>query len=353
MTHRERFLATIERKPVDRPALWLGLPHPDAVPGLCRHFGVQTIEDVRNKVGDDLRTIPVPYQSGTGDAIYAALPFAKADPVGSEPDLRTLTAPGFFEGCDDPRRIEEFPWPDPTPCISVDACRAWARAVPVGHAVMGEAWSAHFQDLLSAFGMENALVMMHEAPAMVRAVADRITEFYLQANAIFYEAVADRIDAVLLGNDVGGQTALLVSRDMLRRFMMPGMKRLVDQAHDYGLKVVYHSCGAVREAVNDFIEVGIDALHPIQAHASNMDAESLGDEFGDRVAFVGGVDTQELLPKGTPEDVAGRVRGLCRCFPTGLVVSPSHEALLPDVPPANVEAMCRAAVNVGRQGDRR
>lgn len=349
MTHRERFLATIERKPVDRPALWLGLPHPDAVPGLCRHFGVQTIEDVRAKLGDDLRTIPVPYRSETADAIYAALQFAKTGPVGSAPDKRTLTAPGFFEGCDDPQRIEDFPWPDPVPAISVDACRALAEALPADHATMGEAWSAHFQDLLSAFGMENALVMMHEAPAMVRAVADRITEFYLQANAIFYEAVADRLDAVLLGNDVGGQTALLVSRDMLRRFMVPGMRRLVDQAHDYGLKVVYHSCGAVREAIADFIDVRIDALHPIQAQASDMDAESLGDEFGHRVAFVGGVDTQDLLPNGTPEDVAERVRGLCRRFPTGLVISPSHEALLPDVPPANVEAMCQAVVDARRQ----
>jgi uroporphyrinogen decarboxylase len=126
-------------------------------------------------------------------------------------------------------------------------------------------------------------------------------------------------------------------------FALPGTKRLVDQAHAFGLKVIHHSCGAVRELIPDLIGIGVDTLHPIQALASGMEASSLKRDFGDRVSFCGGIDAQELLVRGTPEAMRNKVRELRRLFPTGLVLSPSHEAILPDVPPENVAAMVQAA----------
>lgn len=86
-----------------------------------------------------------------------------------------------------------------------------------------------------------------------------------------------------------------------------------------------------------------DAIHPIQALAAGMDAEFLRARFGGQVSFCGGVDTQQLLVHGTPEDVRARVRQLRAIFPTGLILSPSHEAVLPDIPPANIRAMFEAA----------
>jgi uroporphyrinogen decarboxylase len=342
MTHRDRFLATIERREVDRPAFWLGIPHPDSVPALCEHFGADTLPEVRAVIGDDICSVALPWRSENVSAIYEALQFSKCPRVGEGVDQRTLTAPGFFENCDDLNRIDAFDWPNPKEHIDPVECKRRVENHSHGCAVLVEAWSTHFQDTLSAFGMENALIMMLDAPLMVEAVADRITEFYLAVNKIMYEAAADKLDAVLLGNDVGGQEDLLLSPDMLRRFMIPGMKRLVDQAHDYGVKVVYHSCGAIRNIIEDFIAVGIDALHPIQANAQGMQAEIMHREFAGRLSFVGGVDTQWLLPCGTPGEVSARVRTLRDLFPTGLVISPSHEALLPDVPPVNIEAMCQA-----------
>jgi len=86
----------------------------------------------------------------------------------------------------------------------------------------------------------------------------------------------------------------------------------------------------------------VDVIHPIQALAVGMSAERLARDFGDRVAFCGGVDVQDLLVHGSPAEVKARVRELCALFPTGLVVSPSHEAILPDVAPANIAAMFEA-----------
>ncbi len=118
---------------------------------------------------------------------------------------------------------------------------------------------------------------------------------------------------------------------------------MIDQAKSYGVKVIYHSCGSIRPIIPDLIELGVDAVHPIQALAAGMDAQSLHDEFAGQVSFCGGVDHQNLLVNGTPDEVRQAVRELRRLFPTGLIISPSHEAILPDIAPENMAAMFEAA----------
>ena len=83
----------------------------------------------------------------------------------------------------------------------------------------------------------------------------------------------------------------------------------------------------------------MDIIHPIQALAAGMQPDNLKNLFGDKVSFCGGVDTQELLPNGTPDEVMAKVKELREIFPTGLIISPSHEAVQSDVPPRNIEAM--------------
>jgi uroporphyrinogen decarboxylase len=207
---------------------------------------------------------------------------------------------------------------------------------------MGLLWASHFHDACAAFGTEHALAASLAAPELFRAVLDGAVEFHLRAGAVFYEAVGDRLDAVLLGNDFAGQNGLLLPPRRIRDLCLPGVRRLVAQAKGYGLKVVYHSCGAVREIIPDLIACGVDALHPIEPRAAGMDAAGLRRDFGDRISFVGGVDAQHLLVRGAPEAVRAEVRRLKALFPTGLVVSPSNETLLPDIPPANLAAMIEA-----------
>jgi uroporphyrinogen decarboxylase len=213
------------------------------------------------------------------------------------------------------------------------------EGVPEDYARLGVVWSAHFQDACAAFGMETALMNMVAEPDMFRAVIDRITQFYLQANAIFYEATRGQLQAVLIGNDFGSQTCLMLSPELIREFVFPGTRTLVEQAKGYGLKVIHHSCGAIRELIPDLIDLGVDAIHPIQALAQGMDAGALARDFGGTMSFCGGVDAQNLMVRGTPAEVRRRVQELKQLFPTGLVISPSHEAILPDIPPANVAAL--------------
>ncbi|MBE5775799.1 MAG: methyltransferase, partial [Clostridiales bacterium] len=212
--------------------------------------------------------------------------------------------------------------------------------------VLGQVWSAHFQDTCAAFGMETALMNMVTNPEIYRAVDDKILEFYLKANEIIYEATKGHLDAVIFANDFGSQRGLMISRQMIHDFVMPGARILIEQAHSYGIKVIYHSCGAVFDAMPEMIEAGVDFIHPLQAHAAGMDPRRIKDAYGDRVSFCGGVDIQELLPNGTPEEVRAKVRELREIFPTGLIISPSQGVLLDDVPPANVEAMLEEAKKI-------
>ncbi|OGV72114.1 MAG: methyltransferase [Lentisphaerae bacterium RIFOXYB12_FULL_65_16] len=342
MTHKERFYATIERRPVDRPACWLGIPTADALPGLFQHFGVRTLAGLKRKLDDDIFPVELPYHSPTSDAIYMAFDFPKKGGKVADKD-RALTAPGFFEDYSDPARVDDFPWPDPTKYIDPAECSKVVAAAPRDTAVLGVIWCAHFQDACAAFGMETALCKMLAEPDMFLAVIDRITDFYLKANEIFYSAAKGKLDAVLIGNDFGSQTALMLSPGLIREHVWRGTRQLVDQAKRHNVRVIHHSCGAIRDIIPDLIDMGVDVIHPIQARATGMEPASLAREFGKRVSFCGGVDVQELMVNGTPDQVRASVRELRRLFPTGLVISPSHEALLPDVPPANVEALFQAA----------
>ena len=341
MLHKDRFLATINFEKVDRPASWLGLPVPDSEPALKKYFRVSSVNEIKGIIDDDIYPVEVPYNYPPLNHIACAFEFAKKKHLDA-PDNRTLTAPGFFEDYNDPDDVNKFNWPDPARYLDREASRTMVRAIDDENVRMGIMWSAHFQDACSAFGMEHALMVMLTNPSMFKAVIDRITTFYLRANEIFYEATRGYLDAILIGNDFGSQTGLMVQPELIREFVFPGTKLLIEQAGSYGLKVMHHSCGSIVPIIDDLHNLGADIIHPVQALAKDMDVVNLKRKFGSTVAFCGGVDAQYLLVKGKPDDISMKVKEIKEIFPTGLIISPSHEAILPDIPPENVEALFKA-----------
>ena len=340
MNSIERFYATLERKPVDRPASWLGLPDKSAYRGLFDYFKANNLDEVRLAINDDIYPVEIPYHSPTSNNITMAFDFDQKHQ--SNTDERTLTGDGFFHDYDDPTRVDDFDWPDPKKYISPEECKKMINEVPDDKAILGVLWSAHFQDTCAAFGMENALMQMILEPEMYKAVDKKIVDFYLQANEIFYEATKGKLHAILIGNDLGSQTGLMLSRDMVKEFVIPGATKLIQQAKSYGLKVIYHSCGGIFDIIPDLIDAGVDVVHPIQALAKGMEPRRLKEKFGDKVSFCGGVDAQNLLVNGEPFELEEKVAELKSIFPTGLIISPSHEAILPDTKPANIEALFKA-----------
>jgi len=341
MTSKERVFATINREKVDYPASWLGLPVPAALPNLYKYFNVNSTKELKLKLNDDVWHIEVPYNNAPFNDVGCALSFAKETHGTGTQDERTLTAPGYFEDMTDPAEVEKFNWPNPADYLDIEKAKKLVEEAPDDKFKLGIMWSAHFQDACSAFGMENALITMMMYPDMFQAVIDRITDFYLDLNGRFYEATKGKLDGVLIGNDFGSQTALMVDPDMLRTYVLPGTKKLVEQAKSYGLKVMHHSCGSIFPIIEDLFNLGVDIVHPLQALATDMSAENISSKFNVN-AFCGAVDAQELLVNGNPEQISNRVQTLKNLFPTGLIISPSHEAILPDIAPENIESLFEA-----------
>ena len=124
--------------------------------------------------------------------------------------------------------------------------------------------------------------------------------------------------------------------------MLPSFKRLIAVGKKYNRKIMLHSCGSIARIIPDLIDAGVDILHPIQAKAAGMDAKSLS-RYKNDLAFVGGIDAQSFFVNATPEQIREEVLRVRDILGPNIVISPSHEEVLPNVPAANIIAMANAA----------
>ncbi|MCE5200168.1 MAG: uroporphyrinogen decarboxylase family protein [Armatimonadota bacterium] len=333
MNSRERIKAIIAGEKPDRCAFWLGMPHEDSWPSYYEYFGITGEENVRRHLQDDMRWICAEfgsYKHPEGKPLFNMIRVG----ISGEKDY-------VFADCEDLDQVEAYDWPNPDYLDFIEVLDRLKNAGEVYRA--SGMWSSFFHIVADLFGMENYFIKMYTNPEVVDAVTRKVCEFYLEANYRFFELAGAEVDAFFMGNDYGTQLDLFVNPQQWERFHLPYTKKMVDMAHSYGYQVMHHSCGAVHKILQKFIDIGVNAIHPIQAKAISMDAETLAKDFKGKIAFVGGIDTQDLLVRGTPDQVreeVRRVKGLLG----PLVVSPSHEALLPNVPPENIVAMAEAAI---------
>jgi uroporphyrinogen decarboxylase len=237
--------------------------------------------------------------------------------------------------------VEEHHWPSPDDFDYSDVasqCQRYAE-----YARVGGSWGAIFGDAYRLQGMETFLMNMTLRPAVVKAIIERVERFYYGVNERIFDAAQGQLEIYYVGNDFGTQRGLLFSREMFRDFFAPGLARLVRQAKERGMAVMFHSCGSVRAFIPEFIAAGIDILDPVQAMAAGMDPLQLKAEFGDQLCFHGGIDTQNLLPFGTPQQVRERVRQVVEAVGKGggYILAPD-QTLQGDVPIDNILAMYSA-----------
>ncbi len=135
---------------------------------------------------------------------------------------------------------------------------------------------------------------------------------------------------------------------MIDQFFMPSLKRHFDLGKKYGVRGYHHCCGAIFELVPSFIDAGVDVLNPIQTSAKGMDPAKLKKEYGKDIAFHGGIDIQQTIVSGTPQDVRDEVRSRIDTLgPNGYILGPSH-VLQPDTPGENVAALYEAVREYGK-----
>jgi uroporphyrinogen decarboxylase len=330
MPRRTTIRRLIAGEPVERCGFWLGNPHPDTWPILHRYFGTRTEEELRQKLGDDVRWIcPQFYADAYRDPQGRELFDASLD--------RSKHAVAPLARCEDPADVDNFPWPDPD-YLNFDSCLNDLRGAGDVYRLSGF-WTCFYHNVADLFGMEEYFVKMHTHPEVVDAVTERVCRFYLAANERFFAAAGDLLDGYFFGNDFGTQQSLICGPRQFDRFLLPWMRKFVEQGRRHGYQVVLHSCGSIHGVIDRLIEIGVDCLHPLQAKAANMDAETLARDFKGRIAFLGGIDVQQLLTYGTPTEIRSDVQRVKRLLGPRLIVSPSHEAILPNVPPENVAAL--------------
>ena len=326
----------IARRPVPRCGFWMGNPHPDTLPIYYRYFGVDSLEGLHLRLRSDFRWITPQFIDSTyhhpeGKGIFDIWKYKKS--LGEAGPLAHCTTVG---------QVDDYDWPR-LEYLNFDECIGLLRSAGPFYRASGF-WCPFFHDVMDLFGVEAFMMNLHDRPDVVRAALDRVCGFYYEANEKFFREAGGLVDGFFFGNDFGTQRDLLVSPSQLEDFIFPWFRKLTAQAHRFGYQVILHSCGSVHRVIGTLIEGGVQCLHPLQALAGNMDAETLRRDFRGKIAFLGGIDTQELLVRGTPEEIRNDVHRVQSLLGPHLIVSPSHEALLPNVPPENVLAMAEAVV---------
>jgi uroporphyrinogen decarboxylase len=227
--------------------------------------------------------------------------------------------------------------------------RKWAETL---RAETDKALAGEFGPILGRWGSyQEWMYTIGARPEYVLAYYERKVEYLLANLRLYRDAVGGNIDLIWWGEDFGTQTGLMISPRMFREMVAPCYKRIWDWVHAHTpWKVFYHCCGAIYSIIPTLIECGVDILNPVQTSARGMDPARLKAEFGDRLTFWGGgVDTQQALPYGTPEEVRTQVRERIQVFGPGggFVFNPIHN-VQPDVPLENLIAMFAAVHEFGQ-----
>jgi len=200
---------------------------------------------------------------------------------------------------------------------------------------------ALFERLHALRGMQNTFSDFCTNEEEVRRLLDVLAEYLFTLTSAWGKL---GVDAIFYTDDWGTQTSLMISPAMWRSYFKEHYRRIFAEAHRCGMEVMLHSCGNVTGIVSELIDVGVDVLDPIQPGAMNID--ELARRFGGQLSFCGGIDIQNLLVSGSPQQIKDAVHRLIDTlgtpFGNGLIVAPANMAT-PDVPLANFRALCEAA----------
>jgi uroporphyrinogen decarboxylase len=194
-------------------------------------------------------------------------------------------------------------------------------------------------------GMEQFFMDLADESPLAEALLDKVTQHHIEVFDFILGRLGRHIDVVRIGDDLGSQSGLLISPHTYRTKVKPRHARLVRAIKERAdCKVVMHSCGAIREILPDFIEIGIDGINPVQVSCAGLEPAGLKRDFGKQLVFWGGgVDTQQVLSKASPAEVRRVVRESLEIFkPGGGYVFAQVHNIQPDVPVENVLAMYEA-----------
>jgi uroporphyrinogen decarboxylase len=376
MTRRERVLTTLRRQPPDRVPVDVGgtlasTLNVHVYRRLMKHLGfgddppVAFLSRRSNSVLPDeqlLRRLNVDCR-----AVLLGNPDASPErelPDGSLTDewqiawkrvgegQHFINAGGPFSDKEaGPALVATFAWPNPLDPGRFRALRSQAQTLRLASdaAIILVLGVGPVHQIQFMRGYAAALEDLIAAPDFVDAFLDRYADFWTCMSEHALEAVGDLVDLVMFGDDLGTQQGPVMSPALYRRLVKPAHTRMVHAVKRFNKPVLLHSCGSVAAFIPDLIEIGIDALHPVQVTAKGMDTDQLKREFGRDITFWGGIDTHRVLPRGTTAEVREEVRRrIADLAPGGGFVLGAVHNIQAEVPVENVLAMVEAAREFGR-----
>jgi uroporphyrinogen-III decarboxylase len=347
MTSRQRVLASFAHEEPDRVPCWFGSSD-EFMEKASHQLGLDA-EGLAVRFGDDFRRV---------HARYTGPDFALSEGA----KLRTIfgverKGPGYGQPMNHPlenadvRAVHDYPWPDPE-WMDVSTIRAQAMRYEGQYAILGGDWSPFWHDAMDLFGMEELYVKMYMAPEVVEATMQHLVDYYFEVSRRIFDEASDLIDVFFIGNDFGGQQGPLLGLQLFSKYIVPGLRGLIDLGHSYGLKVQLHCCGGFAPLIPTMIDAGLDALHAVQPSCVGMDLAQLKEQFGDRMVFNGGIDSHHVLIEGTPKSVRTETRKVLKTMMAGggYIAGASHDTILEETPVDNVVAMFDAIREFGSYG---
>ncbi|MDX1357893.1 MAG: uroporphyrinogen decarboxylase family protein [Clostridia bacterium] len=354
MTGKERTLAAIERRAADRLPKSLRCTK-EALDALLTATKTADKQNLYDHLGIDFRWIGVPFK-GPANRALSPLGGEGYDFWGCYNKAIKNNFNTYYEIVYHPlgemktvKEIEDYDWPD-LDWWDYDAIPELIKKEKQNDDVCIMFFAGGtFESPWYMRGLEQFLIDIYDEPEIAETISRKVGEFYYERALRVLEAAGGQIDVIGSGGDIGGQHTMMLSPDKWRKHIKPYSAGLITPFKEMGLKTFYHSDGAIVPVINDFIEMGLDILDPIQVGAAGMNPENLFPLFGDRLTFHGAIDEVELLPHATPQEVydeTTRVMGILGKN-NGFIVSPTHQ-VQGDTDPENVLAIYRAVNDFGR-----
>ena len=318
-------------------------------------------EEFMQRFGVDFRMVQLPAATAPGvDIFEEGNYYAFIDRWGSKLHMPKQNGL-YFDWVDFPVKettlaaLDRYAWPQPDSVEINTRLGLQARTLyeTTGYALVGSAviGGGIFEQPARVMGLENFLMALVAEPAFADRLMESITDIYIESCNRYLDQVGQYIQVFTFWDDLTGQNGWIINPALYRKMIKPKQKRLVEAIKKKtGAKLFFHSCGATRGLIPDLIEIGFDILNPVQVSARGMDTRELKSEFGKDIVFWGGgVDTQQVLPFGKPQEVIDEVKHrIDDLAPGGGFVFAAVHNIQADVPPENIVAAFDTAMQYGR-----
>lgn len=338
MTSRERVHAALHRQPTDRVPIFMWF-HPETAQRLARSLEIP-VSAIGEAFGDDIRQTWVNNNYAMEGIVHETDGEGHTDEWGirwvkSGPFNQVAASPLEYA---EPAEVLDYAFP--TDRLE-HLLSLMNPVVENGHGrFLGcDVSPCVFEMYWRLRGMQQTLLDIHAEPELTRAMFERCADFAV----LLSERACDRfpLDWLWTGDDIASQDSTILGPDTFREWVKPQLKRIFAVGKSRGLWVAFHSCGAIRPFIPDLIEIGLDVLNPIQCNATGMEPLELKREFGKDLAFMGGVDTQGVLPFGTSDEVRRATARLIEGMTSdggGYILAASH-TIPPETPDENIFAL--------------